>query len=785
MSTSTSVMETQNLSIPVVFPPEILHCLRCMERLKTSLLHIKGVQAAEVDTDGSSILLTYDPSMVSMDRIERIAQRAGIHLNEEYRHETFILSGLHCLNCANDLEKAITDLPGVIWVALNFGASKILVEYEPQQIQPKQIIQLVKKLGFNAMVEKRQEAPKEKGYLLRHREAAITALSGVLLISGGICNALSDKLIGNIFYIAAMLICGYPTLRSGILALRAKRMNTNLLMGVAGVGAAILGDYLEGALVLFLYSLGEALEDFTVEKTRKSIRSLADIFPAEAKIRRNGQEFNVPLDRIHVGDIMIVRPGERIAMDGKVISGISSLDQSPITGESIPVSKGVGDEIYAGSINQRGTLEVKVTRDSRDNAIARIINLVEKAQAQKAPTQRYTEKFGDYYTPAVISLAVLVAAVPPIFFGVNPHTSIYRALTLLVISCPCALVLSAPIAIISAISHAAKRGVLIKGGAYLEEMAKISVMAFDKTGTLTRGKPHVTDIITVNGATEEEVLSAAAALEARSEHPLASAILREAAEKNIGYETPQDFISLPGRGVQGKLGNKIHILGNLRILDKKNGSCMEAEGLLSDLHKQGKTGIILCREDHLLGVIAVADEIRGGMKSVIEQLRKSGIRHIELLTGDQQYAAKAVSDQLGLDGYRAELLPENKVDYVRQLSGNYGKIAMVGDGINDAPALARASIGIAMGAAGSDQALESADIALMADDLTQLPFAFRLSTLTLRTIKFNVALAIGTVLLLVAGALLGYVSLYIGVLGHEGSALLVIANGMRLLKARP
>jgi len=559
----------------------------------------------------------------------------------------------------------------------------------------------------------------------------------------------------------------------------------NILMTIAVVGAAAINQFEEAASVVFLFSLGNALQGYTLDKTRNSIRTLMNLTPDEALVSRDGMEITLPVEEIQIGDTIIVRPGERIAMDGKVVEGFSSVNQASITGESLPVGKNIGDDVYAGTINERGSLEVRVSRLAKDNTLSRIIEMVEEAQGQRAPSQQFVDRFAKYYTPAVIMGAVLVASVPTLIFGQPFHKWFYEAMAMLLVACPCALVISTPVSIVSAIGSAAKRGVLIKGGVYLEETGALSVIAFDKTGTLTMGKPQVTDVLQVNGYSERHIMAISAAIESRSEHPLGDAILNYARKKNIMIPSVTNFEAVPGKGAQGTVEGEAYQIGNARFFGDHGWSLdKKVEETIAAFQAEGKTVMILGSEGKISGIIAVADVLRENSRHALESLRKIGIKKTVMLTGDNHSTAQAIAAQVGIDEFRADLLPEDKVYAMKDLLAQYHKVAMVGDGVNDAPAMAISTVGIAMGAAGTDAALETADIALMADDLTKLSYAIKLSRETLRIIKQNITFALiikGLILLLVIP---GWLTLWLAVIGDMGSSLLVTLNGMRLLRVR-
>lgn len=670
----------------------------------------------------------------------------------------------------------MTRLPGVEKAELNFGAAKLAVL---GKVDPRLVVEESKNHGVAATME---GAPETKVF----GRGFISAASGLLLLAGWAFDTFIQLPVAATgLYLAAMLSGGFATARKALLSLRRLDFNMNVLMTVAVAGAAAIGEWREGAVVAFLYSVSEALESYTIDRARQSIRSLMEIAPKTARVRRDGREEELPVEEIRPGDVLIVRPGEKIAMDGKVLSGYSAVNQAAITGESIPVEKTAGDEVFAGTLNQHGVLEVEVTRLVNDTTIAKIINMVEEAQAQRAPSQAFVDKFAKYYTPAVIALAAGIITFPPLFSGQPWYPWIYRGLALLVVACPCALVVSTPVAIVSAIGNAARNGVLIKGGVYLEEAGALSVVAFDKTGTLTKGAPEVTDIITVKNVSERELLKAAASVEKMSEHPLARAIVHKAAEEGIGLEAVSNFEALVGKGARADLNGREVVVGSPRLLEENKADLSSLQGALSRIQSEGKTAVLVGVDGEPAGVLAVADNVRQASAYTVWRLKAMGIKRTVMLTGDNAATAGAITKKVGVDEFMAELLPQDKVAAVNRLLKKYGKVAMVGDGVNDAPALATATVGIAMGGAGTDIALETADIVLMADDLCKLPFAVGLSRAALRVIKQNISFSVIVKLAAVLLVFPGWLTLWLAILADMGASVLVTLNGIRLMGIKP
>lgn len=609
------------------------------------------------------------------------------------------------------------------------------------------------------------------------------ALSGLLTVSAFISGALGAPVVAvKILFGLAILVGGYYPARAGLSALKTLTLNINTLLVTATIGALLLNLWEEAAVLVVVFSLGGVLETYAVDKGRGAIRALMDLIPREALVVREGKEMRVPVDRVAVGETVHIRPGEKIPLDGQIIAGSSSVDQAAITGESIPVFKQQGDIVFAGTINQRGSLEIRVTHQAADTTLAKIIHSIEEHQAKKSSYQRFGERFGRYYTPSMFALAFLVAVIPPLIFSGDWTAWFYRALVVLVVSCSCGIALSVPVAVVAAIANAARHGVLFKGGAYLEIGSRIRAVVFDKTGTLTTGKPVVTDIVGLNGYEQTKVLGLAASIEARSEHPLAEAILQKAREEGVPFIKPHDFQSIPGMGARAVLDGQEYHIGSERLFKAHSISTAEAEQDIARLEEEGKTLVLLSQETKLIGLIAVSDQLRPEAAQTIKGLKSMGIEKIVMLTGDNEGTAQAMAHAAQVDDYQALLLPDDKVATVGKLKEELGQVAMVGDGVNDAPAMAVADVGIAMGAAGTDVAIETGDIALMSDDLSRLPYTFRLSRRTINNIRLNIIAALTVVAILVPTALLGKVELVSGLLINEVAALLIILNGLRLLK---
>lgn len=590
-------------------------------------------------------------------------------------------------------------------------------------------------------------------------------------------------------FLAAILIGGYSLFKVGLKNLIKLQFDMKTLMTIAIIGAAIIGEWSEGAVVVILFAISEALEKYSMDKARASIRSLMDITPKEALIKRNDKEMLIHVEDIIVGDIMLVKPGQKIAMDGLVINGNSSVNQAAITGESVPVEKQVNDEVFAGTLNEEGMLEVKVTKRVDDTTIAKIIHLVEEAQAERAPSQAFVDRFAKYYTPTIMLVAALVAVIPPLLFSADWSVWVYQGLAVLVVGCPCALVVSTPVSIVTAIGNAARNGVLIKGGIYLEETGALKAIAFDKTGTLTKGVPVVTDFEVISDITDHnQILSIIATLEYRSQHPLAAAIIKRADQEGLPFKGLEvtEFSSITGKGIKGTVEGMTYYIGSPKWLEEllDKGLNQEVQGQILTMQNQGKTVMVLGTDKEIKALVAVADEVRETSHSVIQKLHALGIKKTIMLTGDNQGTAKAIGSQVGVSEVQSELLPQDKLDFIKQLRQDYGKVAMVGDGINDAPALAAATVGVAMGGAGTDTALETADIALMGDDLRKLPFTIKLSRKALQIIKQNITFSIVIKLIALLLVIPGWLTLWIAIFADMGATLLVTLNSLRLLKVK-
>ncbi|MFD1446546.1 heavy metal translocating P-type ATPase [Oceanobacillus profundus] len=712
----------------------------------------------------------------------------------EHKH-VYRVEGFSCANCAGKFEKNVKQLPGVEDAKVNFGASKINVfgNTTVEELEKAGAFENLKvvpeKLGTHTSHAVERENKEEKIPFYKKHSTLLTSV--LFLVFGYLSLYMNGEgnIVTTLLFLASMLIGGLSLFRVGLQNLIRFEFDMKTLMTVAVIGGAIIGEWAEVAVVVILFAISEALERFSMDRARQSIHSLMDIAPKEAFVRRNGQELRVHVDDIVVGDIMLVKPGQKIAMDGIVVNGYSAVNQAAITGESVPVEKSVDDNVFAGTLNEEGILEVKITKLVEDTTIAKIIHLVEEAQGERAPAQAFIDKFAKYYTPIIMIVAALVAIVPPLLSIGSWETWVYQGLAVLVVGCPCALVISTPISIVSAIGNAAKKGVLVKGGVYLEEMGTLKAIAFDKTGTLTKGVPIVTDFELLDQQIEErELLNIITALENRSQHPLASAIMKKAEQENISYSDikVEDFSSITGRGIEGSVNGTTYYIGSPQLFSELFVSdfTQAFEDKVNYLQNQGKTVMIIGTEQNILGIIAVADEVREISKEVIQKLNQLGIKKTIMLTGDNKGTADAIGAHVGVSDIQSELLPQDKLDYMKQLRSEFGKVAMVGDGVNDAPALAASTVGIAMGGAGTDTALETADVALMGDDLRKLPFTVKLSRKALNIIKANITFAIAIKFIALLLVVPGWLTLWIAILSDMGATILVTLNGLRLMKVK-
>ncbi|MHB9032024.1 MAG: heavy metal translocating P-type ATPase [Anaerolineae bacterium] len=709
--------------------------------------------------------------------------------NEPSERLELRVANLDCDQEAALIQRGLEGMPGLAAVEIDPETARVRLRFDPALVQPPELRARLAELGFPP-----HEAPAAvpQPGLWRSARVRTSLASGLLLLAAWLGGKLGLPAgLELALDIAAMLIGGFFFGREAFEELiREREVGIELLMSVAAVTALLLGQATEGAALVFLYSISEALEGYTVDKTRASINALLKLTPRLARVRRAGLEMDIPVEQIDVGDVFIVNPGQALPTDGTVLVGQSAVNQASVTGESIPVEVGHGDPVLAGSINGDGALEVRATRIYADNTISRIIALVEEAQEKKGRSQRLIERFGRRYSPAVLGVALLVAAVPPLLFGAAWSTWISRAAVFIVAASPCALVISVPVSLIAALGTGARQGVLFKGGVYLEELARARVVALDKTGTLTSGEPRVTDIIALPYGpdrillAENELLAAAAGIESRSSHPLARAIARYAHSRQVKPSVLSGYRSMTGSGAAGLLQDRPIYAGSLDLFRARlDLPLAEIQEQVDALQAEGKTAVLVGDDRAVWGLIALRDTPRPNARQAVDALRQAGLTRIVMLSGDNERAAQAAADELGITSVHANLGPADKARLVRDLTAAHGHVVMVGDGVNDAPAMAEASVGVAMGAAGSDVALETADVALMADNLEKLAYGYGLARRTRRIILQNLAFSLAVIAFFIIGATAGWFTLTAVILAHEGSEFLVIANGMRLLKA--
>ncbi len=694
------------------------------------------------------------------------------------------IANMDCPTEEGLIRDKLTGMDGVAALDFNLMQRSLTVTHSPGALDA--ILAALQAIGFEAKVESGGAAgavapaeplPKTKWWPLALAGVAATLAEVVYWINGG------NHWAVVALALVAIFTGGLSTYKKGWIALKNRNLNMNALMSIAVTGAMVIGHWPEAAMVMFLFALAEVIEAKSLDRARNAIRGLMDLAPETATVRQgDGSWMVMPAKAVPLGAVVRLRPGERIALDGVVTSGRSTVNQAPITGESLPVDKAEGDSVFAGTINEAGSFEYRVTAEANHSTLARIIHAVESAQGSRAPTQRFVDQFARIYTPAVFAFALQVAIVPPLVFGAAWLDWVYKALVLLVIACPCALVISTPVTIVSGLAAAARKGILVKGGAYLEEGRKLVILALDKTGTITHGKPAQTDFIALSGdANQTRIL--AASLAARSDHPVSLAIARAATEGGLALREVSDFDALLGRGVRGSIDSHVHQLGNHRLIEELGLCSAEIEAKLTALERQGKTAVLLTNQTEVLAIFAVADTVRETSRQAIVDLHSLGVKTL-MLTGDNAHTAEAIAREVGIDEARGSLLPEDKLKTIEWLltNGNGGKVGMVGDGINDAPALARADIGFAMGAAGTDTAIETADVALMDDDLRKIPAFIRLSRATAAVLTQNIVLALGIKTVFLVLTFTGQATMWMAVFADMGASLLVVFNGLRLLR---
>lgn len=679
---------------------------------------------------------------------------------------------IHCGDCALNIERSVEHVPGVLSAEVSYVLSTATIYYDPHRVEEERIKKAITKPGYTV---RETLAERTRTFWKERRSSIFLGLTGVTLGLSWIFTWIG---FGPLHFptalaVVSLIIGGYPIVKSAVRTLLIPDLNVDTLVSIAAISATAVGAYREAATVVFIMLLGEFLEGVTVGKTRKAISSLIQLSPKTAWVRREDQEVQVPIEDVKPKEVVIVRPGERIPVDGKIISGCGSVNQSTLTGESIPVEKEVGDKVYCGTFNESGSCEIEATQVAEDTKLAQIKRLILEAQAEKSPTQRVMDRFSRYFIPAIILIALATFLITG---------EILRSITILIVACPCALVLGTPTAVVAAIGNAARRGILIKGGAYLEQMGRLKTLLMDKTGTLTHGRPKVVEIRPWDGDDEKEVLYWAAIAEKRSEHPLARAIAEKTEALNMHIPHPQSFENFRGKGVKARWDSRTIVVGSSEMMKGEGIEIPEsAKTFFESKQSEGMTSLLIAADGRLLGMISIADTLRERAKEAIQQIKEEGVSEIWMLTGDSALVADRIGRELGIQ-YEAKLLPEDKVTSVKEWKRRGRVVAMIGDGVNDAPALAAADIGIAMGAAGTDVAIETADIALMTDDLEKIPTVVRLSRKALRVIKQNLvfALIFNTVLVVLSAQ--GWITMILGAVMHQASSLLVIFSSMRLLR---
>jgi Cd2+/Zn2+-exporting ATPase len=746
---------------------------------------------------------------------------------------------MDCTSCAGKIDNSLERVEGVIDTDLRPTTGTAAVRFDADRVSEDEVIAAIENAGYD-VTDRSADGNGARGEIAPPSEvwtsprAIKTWIGAAFLICGlvfefvltgwnvaAVATPIFDLTVADGAFTVAILLSGVPVIRSGYYSVRNRSLDIDLLMGTAIVAATSIGLFIEAATLAVLFSIAELLERYAMDRTRDSLRELLELAPNEATVIRDETEETVPVDEIGVGETVVVRPGEKVPVDGVVREGTSAVDQSPITGESVPVDKAEGEEVYAGTLNEAGYLEIETTAIESDSTLSQIIELVRNAEGKQTEKEQFVDRFAGYYTPAVVVLAIATAAVPPVLidgsvsFGIAgfSHTFVggwrtwfVRGLTLLVIACPCAFVISTPVSVTSGVTSAARNGVLIKGGNHLEAMGDVDAIAFDKTGTLTKGELTVTDVVPFGDASEADILRYAGGLERRSEHPIAGSILDRAAGDGVSILESTAFESLTGKGVRADIDGATYYAGKPELFEELgvdfDGSEAVTDGgvsahtaetgridrkkAITALQREGKTVVLVGTADRLLGCIGIADRIRPAAKRAVENLHRLGVAPLVMLTGDNEETARAVAEELGIDEYRAELLPDEKVAAIEELSETDGAVAMVGDGINDAPALASAAVGVAMGAAGTDTAIETADIALMGDDIGKIPYLYALSHTANGVIRQNIWSSLAVKLLLAVGVPFGYVSVAMAVLiGDMGMSLGVTGNALRLSRMEP
>jgi Zn2+/Cd2+-exporting ATPase len=760
------------------------------DHFEAALLGHRGISKVHLRRDaGRAEICIHHDAAISPARLIEVARRSGADVTERFERRTWFVRGLESADSSAPLEAMLQRLPGVVAANVAYAAGRLIVEYDSQATNDQAITRAVEEMGYELEVPEHGKACSmhaHGGGLGPRLQMPLALGAGALLAIGFAFDKLASSVVPESvtigLYVVALVAAALFPLRAAILAIRARQVDVETLMILAGIGAGVLGAWFEGAFLLFLFTLGHALEHRAMERARRSIESLGQLTAKTARIRRGAQIVEIGIREVAIGELVVVRAGDRIPLDGVIREGMSQIDQATITGESVPVARGPGEKVFAGTINTDAAIEVEVTSLAGDTLLARIVDMVTEAEAQKSATQRFVQRLERRFVPIVL---VIAAGVPLVLIatGTAWQAAILRAVSLIVAASPCALAISTPAAVLAAVARAAKGGVLIKGGAHLESLGRVRTIAFDKTGTLTHGKPRLLSAIVAEAATENELLATAAGLEALSSHPLAKAILAGATERGIVPLSAEDGDAIHGKGIQGRVAGEPVRIGNLAMFDgDKLPDAITAA--VAKLEEQGQTTMIVWRKDRFLGVLGVADTLRDEARAAVAELGAQGIETMIMLSGDNARVARAIALAAGIKEVRAPLLPDGKVAAIRTLANLPGGVAMVGDGVNDAPALAAASVGIAMGGTAADATLETADVVLLDDSLARLPFAIGLARRASRVIRQNVMIALGVSSLLVLASAFGWTTIAQAVVLHEGSTLLVVGNALLLLEHR-
>lgn len=760
-----------------------MDCIDCVNKLQKALNNTDGIISVSLNFSTGTGRITFDSGRLTLIELERIISKLGYEMVGEIIR--YSLNRIHCRDCGHELENDLESIKGVIDATVTIGANYVTINYVPKEVRTNILEKRIRSMGYK-IIETEKDI--DVGLRKHKREGILLGISAFLFLAGLILHwtglepsffryesgfILVHITPSNILFLISLLIPGIPITKAGLYSLKGRVITIDLLVIMAAIGAILIGTYWEATAVVFLTAVGELLQDISVERTRKELSKLLEGAPKTAFVKRKGKIIEIEIDDLRVGDIAIIKPGEKIPGDGVVFKGISSVNQAPITGESVPVSRKKGDEVFGGTVNEDGYLEVKIKKMGDDTTISRIIKLIQEAQEEKAPAQRFIERFAEIFVPVVI----LIAIGAYVFTG-----DIKNSLVLLVVACPCALVISTPVAVVSGLGNAAKKGILIKGGVALEQMGKIKTVIFDKTGTLTRGEHGIEEIQVIEGS-EKMVLEMAAFAEQKSEHPISKAIMSDARKRGILLKEPEDFKVFKGKGILALSDDHEVLVGNRSLMEERS---IQIDPLVmkrfDEMERKALTVFFVARNGKIEGLIGTSDTIRPEARDLVKALKKMRIRTV-MLSGDNSTTVNVIGEKLGVDEVHGNLLPEDKVSHIKRLKKG-SKVAMVGDGINDAPALATADIGIAMGGSGSDLTIETSDITLLSDDLLKIADTIRLSRNTMSVIKQNTGFALLVVLGLILSASVGWIGLAVGVIGHESSAMIVVLNSMRLMDFR-